>query len=124
VTTVTSHTVVLDPDPVKPKRIVLDRTFRQWLGDISYHTQLRLEQTDPEFPAKVRISPGLTGRDADAAIAYIEKKISVAHAAALMPQPPRSPEAPLTCRDCGAEFRYSGRGRPAKSCDACRAASN
>jgi predicted DNA-binding transcriptional regulator AlpA len=45
-----------------------------WLGGISESTEIRLSQTDPDFPRKVVVSVGLMGYLADELDAYVEKK--------------------------------------------------
>jgi predicted DNA-binding transcriptional regulator AlpA len=52
-----------DPQPVKPKRLILRAEARRRLGGISRATELRMLKTDPRMPQPVLIASKLTGYD-------------------------------------------------------------
>jgi predicted DNA-binding transcriptional regulator AlpA len=56
---------------MKPKRIIREAEFRSRLGGCSHSTFWRRQQTDPNFPAKVRLGPNSVGFYDDEVDAYI-----------------------------------------------------
>ena len=53
------------------KKIISWNAFASSLGDASVSTVKRLEKSDPDFPRKVRVSPGRVGFFEHEADAYI-----------------------------------------------------
>jgi predicted DNA-binding transcriptional regulator AlpA len=61
----------------KSPRILLRPPARAKVGGISEATEIRLEQTDPDWPKRVFISPGLSGYLEHELDEFIAKKVAL-----------------------------------------------
>jgi predicted DNA-binding transcriptional regulator AlpA len=68
--------IVAPTDPAVNLKIVLRPVARKQLGDICAATEYRLGQTDPDFPRRVEVSPGLTGYFQHELDEYLAKKMA------------------------------------------------
>ena len=59
------------------KKIISWNAFANRLGDASVSTVKRLEKSDPDFPRKVRVSPGRVGFLEDEVDDYIAARARV-----------------------------------------------